>query len=58
MLVFLWMCVATTAFVPNGDRVVKYYTAAIEHYYDNVLGEAPQSPAVQKKRAARAAIAA
>jgi hypothetical protein len=52
------MCVATSAFVPNGDRVVKYYTAAIENYYDNVLGEAPQSPIVQKKRVTRAAIAA
>jgi hypothetical protein len=52
------MCVATSTFVPNGERVVKYYTAAIENYYDNVLGEAPQSPIVQKKRATRAAIAA
>jgi hypothetical protein len=56
MLVFLWMCVATSAFVPNGDRVVKYYTAAIENYYDTVLGEQPQAPPVAiKRRAARAA---
>jgi hypothetical protein len=54
MLVFLWMCVATSAFMPHGDRVVKYYTAAIEDYYDTVLGEAPQAPSVLKKRAARA----
>ena len=55
MLVFLWMCVATSTFVPHGDRVVKYYTAAIENYYDNVLGEAPPLPAGVKRRFARAA---
>jgi hypothetical protein len=38
MLIFLWMCVATAAFVPNGDRVVKHYTAAMETYFDSVLG--------------------
>jgi hypothetical protein len=39
MLVFLWMCVATAAFVPHGDRVVTYYTAAMEDYFDTMLGE-------------------
>ncbi len=55
MLVLLWLCVATSAFVPNGDRVVKYYTAAMENYYDNVLGDPPQAPVAIKRRAARAA---
>jgi hypothetical protein len=41
MLIFLWMCVATAAFVPNGDRVVTYYTAAMEDYFDTMLGDQP-----------------
>ncbi|MGE3303070.1 MAG: hypothetical protein AB7M12_08135 [Hyphomonadaceae bacterium] len=44
MLVFLWMCVATSAFFPHGDRVVSYYTAAVEDYFDTMLGE-PARPA-------------
>ena len=50
MLVFLWMCVAASAFVPNGDRVVTYYTAAIENYFDSVIGE--EAPAPKARRAA------
>lgn len=37
MLVFLWMCVATSAFMPNGDSVVKCYTNAVESYYSAML---------------------
>jgi hypothetical protein len=39
MLIFLWMCVATAAMMPNGDRVVTYYTAAMEDYFDHMLGD-------------------
>ncbi len=45
MLVFLWLCVATSAFVPNGDRMVSYYKAAVEDYFDTVLNEPARRPA-------------
>jgi hypothetical protein len=53
MLIFLWLCVATSAFIPNGDRMVTYYTAAMEDYFDTVLGEPPRLAApLPWKRAA------